>query len=100
MILSGVNVQEYMKYGGLSFDPPLSPIQLQNNGVDLILHEVELVRKGVDISFYLGRTKEFVVMPNDLMGDVALRSTLARGRIMMPNTKIDAGFRGTITLEI
>jgi deoxycytidine triphosphate deaminase len=100
MILSGADINQYIKYGGLSFSPELREDQFQQNGIDLILNEVELVRKGVDISFYLGSTREYVQMPNDLMGDVALRSTMARGIMLMPNTKVDAGFHGNITLEI
>lgn len=100
MILSGADVLQYIKYGGLKFDPPLDEDQFQQNGVDLRLAEVRLMRKGVDISFYLGTIEETITMPNDLMGDVALRSTMARGAILMPNTKVDAGFHGMVTLEI
>jgi len=100
MILSGADINQYILYGGLNFSPSLRPEQFQQNGIDLFLAEAKPIRVGVDITFYLGRTLETVTMPNDLMGDVALRSTFARGFILMPNTKVDAGFQGTITLEI
>lgn len=100
VILSGNDIRQYLKYGGLDCTPKLRDDQFQQNGLDLILKEVELVRGGVDMNFYLGRTQEYIVMPNDLMGDVALRSTHARNGIFMANTKVDAGFCGTITLEI
>jgi dCTP deaminase len=99
MILSGADVRQYIRFGGLSFSPILDSDQFQQNGVDLILHDAELttLHNG---SFTLGRTREEVTMPNDLMAFVQLRSTWARKGFMLPPTVIDAGFKGTITLEI
>jgi dCTP deaminase len=99
MILSGVDVQQYIAHGGLQFSPPLSDDQFQQNGVDLVLAEAEnsALRPGM---FTLGRTREFIQMPNDLMAFVQLRSTWARKGFMLPPTVVDAGFHGTITLEI
>ena len=45
-------------------------------------------------------TREEISMPDDLVGFVELRSTWARHGLSMPPTIIDAGFRGTITLEV
>ncbi len=45
-------------------------------------------------------SREHLSMPNNLMGFVEIRSTWARHGLSMPPTIIDAGFRGTITLEI
>ncbi len=45
-------------------------------------------------------TKEEISMPDDLVGFVELRSTWARHGLSMPPTIIDAGFKGTITLEV
>ena len=45
-------------------------------------------------------THEYLEMPNDIAGFVELRSTWARHGLSMPPTIIDAGFRGTITLEV
>ncbi len=45
-------------------------------------------------------TKEEIGMPDDLVGFVELRSTWARHGLSMPPTIIDAGFHGTITLEV
>lgn len=112
MILSGADVQQYIRFGGLRFDPPLSPDQLQQNGVDMILEEVDTrTRYGMDetgepflnfpsFPFCLGRTREKITMPNDLMAFVHIRSTWARKGFFLPGTVIDAGFEGTITLEI
>ncbi len=45
-------------------------------------------------------TLEYIEMPDDLMGFVEIRSTWARHGFSMPPTIIDAGFKGTITLEV
>ncbi|MEM3791606.1 MAG: dCTP deaminase [Candidatus Micrarchaeaceae archaeon] len=45
-------------------------------------------------------TYEKVEMPNDIAGFVELRSTWARHGLYMPPTIVDAGFKGTITLEV
>lgn len=45
-------------------------------------------------------TMEYLGLPNDVMGFVELRSTWARHGLSMPPTIIDAGFHGTITLEV
>src|SRR5271166_5977104 len=99
MILSGADVRQYIKHGGLSFDPPLADDQFQQNGVDLILDHAD----GLALlpgEYTLGVTRESVVVPNDLMAFVQLRSTWARKGFIMSSTVIDAGFKGTITLEI
>ena len=45
-------------------------------------------------------TKEYIKLPNDLMGFVELRSTWARHGLALPPTIIDAGFEGNVTLEV
>ncbi|TRZ50298.1 dCTP deaminase [bacterium] len=45
-------------------------------------------------------TLEYLELPDNLMGFVELRSTWARHGLSMPPTIIDAGFKGTITLEV
>ncbi len=99
MILSGADVRQYIQYGGLRFEPELSEDQFQQNGVDCVLAEVidSFIGKG---EFTLGRTRELITIPNDLMAFVQLRSSWARRGFMLPPTVVDAGFQGTITLEI
>lgn len=99
MILSGADIRQYMKHGGLSFSPDLSDDQFQQNGIDMILAETETnaLEQG---EFCLGRTREIITMPNDLAAQVELRSTWARKGLILPPTVIDAGFSGTVTLEI
>ncbi len=45
-------------------------------------------------------TSEYIEVPDDVAGFVELRSTWARHGLSMPPTIIDAGFKGTITLEV
>lgn len=48
---------------------------------------------------YLLSTQEYLELPNDLMGFCGLRSTFARLGFVNPLTIIDAGFKGTLTIE-
>lgn len=45
-------------------------------------------------------TQEYVKFPDDLMGFCALRSSVARHGFIAPMTIIDAGFEGTLTIEV
>lgn len=45
-------------------------------------------------------TVEQISVPDDVAGFVELRSTWARHGLSMPPTIIDAGFSGTVTLEV
>ncbi|MEM3827473.1 MAG: dCTP deaminase [Candidatus Micrarchaeaceae archaeon] len=45
-------------------------------------------------------TIEYISVPKDIAGFVELRSTWARHGLSMPPTIIDAGFNGTVTLEV
>ncbi len=99
MILSGADVLQYIKFGGLKFEPELSEDQFQQNGIDMVVESVDNSPLAAG-EFTLGVTREVVTMPNDLMAFVQLRSTWARRGWIIPPTVIDAGFSGAITLEI
>ena len=45
-------------------------------------------------------TIEYIEVPDNMVGFVELRSTWARHGLIMPPTIIDAGFKGTVTLEV
>ena len=99
MILTGRDLQWYIQTGKLSITP-LSAEQFQQNGLDLILGDVEAADRGA-LHFRLGTTRETVELPDDLMAFIGIRSTWARrGFLMAGLTVIDAGFKGQITLEI
>lgn len=95
MILSGRDVQWYIETGKLKIEPVQSN-QFQQNGVDLVLDAFQREHD----NFFLGVTREWIEMPDDLMAFVQLRSTWAREGFMLPPTVVDAGFKGQITLEI
>lgn len=99
MILSRQDLMKYVERGALRFEPALADDQFQQNGIDMIVSQVEsdLLAAG---GFTLGRTREIITMPDDLMAFVQIRSTWARMGFIMPPTVIDAGFQGSITLEI
>jgi dCTP deaminase len=69
---------------GLTYD-------VEKNKKEMVLNPYEQV---------LLSTMETVGMPDDLVGLVELRSTWARHGLSIPPTIIDAGFHGTITLEV
>ncbi len=51
-------------------------------------------------SLNLLSTQERVEFPDDLMGFCALRSSVARHGFICPMTIVDAGFKGTLTIEV
>lgn len=100
MILSGRDVDWYISTGKLVIEP-LGVGQVQQNGIDLILGEVENRERPFSHGeFRLGCTREHISMPDNLMAFVQLRSTWARSGFVVPPTVVDAGFVGTLTLEI
>ena len=105
MILSGRDIQWYIERKKLIVRP-IESNQFRQNGIDLILQDVD--REEVDENrkwlgrneFCLGVTREWIELPDDLMAFVQLRSTWARSGFLLPPTIVDAGFKGTLTLEI
>jgi dCTP deaminase len=95
MVLSGRDLQLYVETKRLVLSP-IEQSQFQQNGIDFILDDI----KPQNGPFYLGCTKEYIVLPDDLMGFVEIRSTWARKGYFLPPTIIDAGFKGVLTLEI
>lgn len=95
MILSGRDLQLLIEIGKLKIDP-VTPEQFQQNGVDLVLEDLNWVSH----PFHLGATREALELPDDLMAFVELRSTWARRGFFIPPTIVDAGFRGNLTLEV
>jgi dCTP deaminase len=70
---------------------------LSSCGYDIRIREYIQVRPGV---FTLASSLEHFDMPNDIVGVVADKSTLARMGIAVQNTVIEPGWRGYLTLEI
>lgn len=126
MILSGSELQDYIKNKRLLVDP-ISETTLQCNGVDLRLGDriarlkscpdiFDMHRKNVLERYYtketgssfviqphehfLACTHEKLRLPDNLVGFVNLRSTYTRLGFFSPCGFVEAGFSGQLTLEI
>lgn len=125
MILSDFDLKWYIESGRLKIKP-LFEDSIQQNGIDLHLAREMKIAKGKEIfdlrkeiysdRWYnsktsneliippyrkvLCRTIEVIEMPHNLMGFCYLRSTFARIGLSIPPTIVDAGFKGTLTIEI
>ena len=129
MILSDFDLKNMIKSGRLRIEPFSKEI-IRENGIDFrladeIAHHAKTpkgfimdptdeksIQKGYKITKNASKlvirpfeqvllsTYEHIEMPDDIAGIVELRSTWARHGLSMPPTIIDAGFKGTITLEV
>ena len=130
MILSDFDLMHMIKSGRLKIEPFVDEIVRENGidfrlGDEVGRHNMKMgdsfvmdpsdeqmiknaykIEKGVSqIIIGTGEqvlltTNEYVDLPDDIVGMVELRSTWARHGLSMPPTIIDAGFRGTVTLEV
>ena len=88
-------------YSGVNTTYGLGPA-----GYDLRLDEVEGYAKGERVfvlapgQFVLASAMEQFQMPDDLLGVVHDKSTLARLGLAVQNTVIEPGWRGYLTLEL
>lgn len=129
MILSDFDIENMLK-GGRMVIKPLDKEIIRQNGVDLrladeIAHhkkfekdfvldplEEEHINKSYNLlkktkTMIIGpneqvlmSTMEYIEIPDDIVGFVEIRSTWARHGLFVPPTIIDAGFKGTVTLEV
>ncbi len=132
MILPDHEIKKLLKEGKILIEPLEDPeVQIQPSGVDMLLgndfrvfktssipfidtkKETENYTETVKVEdgkpfiihpgeFVLGTVKEYVRMPNDLVGSVDGRSSLGRLGIMIHTTSssINPGWEGRIVLEI
>jgi len=70
-----------------------------NSGTKYVQKELIIIRPG---DFILGRTHELITLPDNIAASIEGKSSLARIGLVIHSTGgwIDAGFRGTITLEL
>lgn len=87
---------------GENFEPSC----LTPNGYDLRVSQVSLDGENVmdkaDVppaSHFLVSTLEYIVMPDDLMGQIWIRSSYARRGVIGSFGAVDAGFHGNLTLS-
>lgn len=105
MVLSGKDLQWYIERGKLKINP-INDNTFQQNGVDLILEDIDVIPENNGNKylghhgFNLGVTKEIIELPDDLMAFVNIRSSMARLGFIIPPTVVDAGFKGSLTIEI
>ncbi len=132
MILSDVDIKKALQKGDLKVEPLQDPeSQIQPSGIDLRLGNEFRIFKATSVSmidtknpgdgytevvrieddqpfvlhpgdFILGTVKEFIKMPDDLMGVVDGRSSLGRLGVIVHTTSsgINPGWEGMFTLEI
>ncbi|MCX8173931.1 MAG: dCTP deaminase [Thermoplasmata archaeon] len=106
-VLSDREIREYVKRKVLIIEPFVEQ-NLTPNGIDLCAHEVwiegipeKMVETAVSVppvTRFMVSTRERVVMPEDLVGILWIKTSLARKGIFGAFGMIDAGFRGTLTL--
>jgi dCTP deaminase len=130
MILSDHTIREYLETGRIVIDP-FDPAKVQPSSVDLTLDRrflvfrnhtralidvkerlddlteaVEIATDGVFLlhpgEFVLGSTAERIGIPDDLVGRLEGKSSLARLGLLIHSTAgfVDAGFEGYLTLEL
>ena len=106
MILTGKDIQQYIDKGLLKISP-VEPDQFKQNGIDIFVKPpvLNLVTNEKENLFkhgctHLAETRETFSIPNDLMAFVLIRSSWARKGLFPPGTVVDAGFKGSLTIEL
>ena len=107
-VLSDTDILKMISTGGLKIDG-FSEKNLTPNGYDVTIEEVFIpsmnlrVRQGIaDVPgnswFFIG-TKEYLMLPSHLVGEIWIRTTWARKGILSSFGRIDAGFHGNLTFS-
>ncbi len=107
VVLSDADILAALERGDLRI-APFHEDHLTPNGYDLSIEEVMILGPGDRIvkgtatvppaTAFLVSTEERVELPNSLAASLWLRTTWARRGILATFGKVDAGFRGTLTL--
>jgi len=127
MILARSQIEKLIEEGKLKVEP-LFPDTVRENGLDLrigneyaiyafegaiidpceredLTDHFRIVKADGKIvipprNFVLLTTLEYIKLPENIVGLCNLRSTLARLGLSVPPTVVDAGFEGTLTIEV
>ncbi|HKZ47386.1 MAG TPA: dCTP deaminase [Thermoplasmata archaeon] len=104
---SDADIQRLLGLGQLQI-LPFTEAQLTPNGYDLAIAEIQVPAKGLRVTEgtatvppgtrFLVSTRERVELGETLVGELWLRTTWARRGVLASFGKVDAGFRGTLTL--
>ena len=95
-MLSDVEIETRIKNKSLVLSP-FDPSSLNGAGYDLRLSMDTNISAG---SHKLVATMERVELPDDLVGTLHIRSSLARAGIMASLALVDPGFRGQLTISL
>ncbi len=107
MILSDSQIKDLMDEGELVIKE-FKEDNLTPNGYDLTIEEVVVEErkpqsKGNAVvpedTWFAASTKEYVVFPSNIAGELWIRTTWARQGVISSFGMIDAGFEGTLTLS-
>ncbi len=106
MILSNIDIQQYLDAGTLVITP-LRPDCIRECGIDLYM-KMPLHCLNINMSSkwlchgwgHLSESEAYIEMPNNLMAFVGIRSTWARKGVFPPETRIEPGWKGTLTIEL
>lgn len=107
-VLSDTDIVEMISRGSLRIEG-FNEKNLTPNGYDVTIDELwipstdERAREGVvqipGNSWFVIGTKEYLVLPPDLVGQIWIRTTWVRKGILSSFGRIDAGFNGNLTFS-
>ncbi len=107
MILSDTQIKKYLKEGTLVIDG-FKEANLTPNGYDLTIESIYVEGRRYELegvveippgTWFAVSTKEYVKFPEDIAGELWIRTTWARKGILASFGMIDAGFHGTLTFS-
>jgi dCTP deaminase len=107
-ILSDKDIKSYMKSGKLEIEP-FTEENMTPNGYDLTVEEILIpeLKSHIDygkvevagMRWFLISTKEYVKLNEEITAQLWIRTSWARKGIQSSFGRIDAGFKGTLTLS-
>ena len=107
-VLSDADILGMLANGSLKIED-FNESNLTPNGYDVTVDEIwipstdEKIREGTAVvpgsSWFVVGTKEYLVLPGFLVGEIWIRTTWARKGILSSFGRIDAGFNGNLTFS-
>ena len=107
-VLSDSDILNMLKDGSLGIDVFVED-NLTPNGYDVTIEEVQILPRGKKVKsgtavipartwFVIG-TKESIRLPDNLVGEIWIRTSWARKGVLSSFGRIDAGFHGNLTFS-
>jgi len=107
-VLSDNDILDMLKDGSLRIEGYIES-NLTPNGYDVTIEELWIPSTGVRTkdgtiripgrSWFVIGTKEFLVLPDTVVGEIWIRTTWVRKGILSSFGRIDAGFNGNLTFS-